>query len=136
MGVVVYGLLNGKFPFRDEKDISTKTVTVPKGTPQECLEFVLSILEKKEDKRADSSKMMADPWISGKVVAPNAGQADGDQEEFKPDTDAFAEGGANQGIADRRNELVERMQEGNVKKPKGASGPRLWRHGVSLVRDP
>merc|ERR1719160_1771617 len=63
MGVVMYGLLNGKFPFRDEKDIQTKQVTVPKGTPQECTDFVMSILEKKEDKRADSAKVMADPWI-------------------------------------------------------------------------
>jgi len=134
MGVVVYGLLNGKFPFRDEKDISTKTVTVPKGTPQECMDFVLSILEKKEEKRADSAKVMADPWIAGKVVAPTAGQG-GDQEEWKPDEEAFKEGGANQGIADRRHELVERMQEGNVKKPKGANKPEehYWKEWFSIV---
>merc|ERR1719218_458524 len=60
MGVVVYGLLNGKFPFRDEKDIRIKQVTVPSGTPQECLNFLLSALEKKEEKRASTEKLIAD----------------------------------------------------------------------------
>jgi len=134
MGVVVYGLLNGKFPFRDEKDIQTKQVTVPKGTPQECHDFVLSILDKKEEKRADSAKMMADPWIAGKVVAVDA--SDADAAEFKPDD--FNEGGANQGIQDRRNELVERLQDQGEKKKAGAAGKakpeeHYWKEWFSIV---
>jgi len=135
MGVVVYGLLNGKFPFRDEKDMQTKQVTVPKGTPQECHDFLLSILEKKEAKRADSGMVMADPWIAGKVTKGN--DEGGDDEEFKPD--AFNEGGANQGIQDRRNELIERLQDAGEKKKAAAGGKtnkpeeHYWKEWFSIV---
>jgi serine/threonine protein kinase len=131
MGVVVYGLLNGKFPFRDEKDINSKTVTVPKGTPKECAEFVNRILEKKEDKRADHKVLLNDPWIKGQCTAPGD---TGGQEEFKPDADAFNEGGANHGIQDRRQELVERLQD--AKKP-GQKGKQqeehYWKEWFSIV---
>merc|ERR1719261_2096204 len=70
---------------------------------------------------------MNDPWIAGKVT--NAGAAgQGDQEEFKPDEEAFREGGANQGIQDRRHELVERMQEGGNKPEE-----HYWKEWFSIV---
>jgi len=136
MGVVVYGLLNGKFPFRDEKDIQTKLVTVPKGTPQECHDYVLKILDKKEERRADAASVMSDPWIAGKAGGATAGT--GEEEEFKPD-DAFNDEAANAGIQDRRNELVERLQEAGTKKAKPAGDAKnkpeehYWKEWFSIV---
>jgi hypothetical protein len=134
MGVVVYGLLNGKFPFRDEKDIASKSVTVPKGTPEECRDFVLSILEKNESKRADHKAIMASKWIKG---AAGTSHVDDNSEEFKPDADAFAEGGANHGIQERRADLMERMQEAGQKKNKPADGKKpeehYWKEWFSIV---
>lgn len=72
MGVVVYGFLHSKFPFSSEREVQNKQVTVPKGTPQECHNFLSSILEKKEGKRADASEVMADPWIKGAVTQASA----------------------------------------------------------------
>lgn len=137
MGVVVYGLLNGKFPFRDEKDIQTKQVTVPKGTPEDCQKFVLSILEKKEDKRADSKQCVESPWIVKKVSAADLGAQSADAEEWKPDDAAFREGGANDGIQNRRHELVERMQDAGQKKQPASKANKpeehYWKEWFSIV---
>jgi len=136
MGVVMYGLLNGKFPFRDERDVNTKQVSVPKGTPPECEEFLRRVLEKKEDKRADSGECMEMKWIASKVTAVPV--QDAQEEEFKPDAD-FHDEGANAGIQDRRNELVERLQEQQAGQKKPAkSGDKkeeehYWKEWFSIV---
>lgn len=131
MGVVVYGLLNGKFPFRDDKDIINKQVTVPKGTPSECNDFVMAILEKNEGKRADSAKVVGMPWIKNKATSAGASQAS-DGEEFKPDLDRAGEG--NEGIQDRRKELIDRMEQGAEKKRKsGAAEEHYWKEWFSIV---
>jgi len=136
MGIVMYGLLNGKFPFRDERDVLNKQVSVPKGTPAECQQFLLSVLDKKEASRADSKTCMASPWIAGKVTQLQ-GEAEKEDGEFKPDMDG--EGRANAGIQDRRNELVERLQEaGSKNKPaksskEGKDEEHYWKEWFSIV---
>jgi len=88
MGCVVYGLLHGEFPFGDEADVCSKKVTAPKGTPSECIDFLKSLLEKKESARVDSAQAMASAWIAGYIADTDAGNAadgedSGDGEESK-----------------------------------------------------
>jgi len=132
IGVVVYGFLNGKFPFRDENDIKNKAVSVPKGTPAECTDLVNLILEKKEDKRADHRQLVEHKWLASEGGS-NSHSAD-DDPEFKPAPE-FKEA-VNHGVGDRRQELVERMQE--QKKPGAQSGTKkpeehYWKEWFSIV---
>mmetsp|Transcript_126589 Transcript_126589/g.218421 ORF Transcript_126589/g.218421 Transcript_126589/m.218421 type:complete len:767 (-) Transcript_126589:152-2452(-) len=140
IGVVVYGLLNGRFPFRDEKDIWTKSVNIPKNTPPDCENFVLSMLEKAEDKRASAQQIVDHPWVASKAKQNiDSGAALGGDE--KMDVEAFQEGGANHGVQERRNELVERLQENQKKRSsqksgsKGTAGPEehYWKEWFSIV---
>lgn len=132
MGIVMYGLLNGKFPFRDERDVLSKQVTVPKGTPKECVDFLMSVLCRKEADRADSTKCMQAPWISGSVT--QTGECEAPDAGWKPDE--FNEGGANEGIQERRQELVERLHQ-QGKKTENKSAPKeeehYWKEWFSIV---
>merc|ERR1719443_164611 len=72
------------------------------------------------------------PWIAGKVAKfDNTGA---DTEEFK--AELINEGGANEGIQERRAELVDRLQQAGQKKP--ASGGQkeeehYWKEWFSIV---
>eukprot|EP00435_Cladocopium_sp_Y103_P060204 s20_g22.t1 len=50
MGVIMYGLASGRFPFRDENDVRNKEVRIPKR------EFIRKMLEKNEKLRMSSSE--------------------------------------------------------------------------------
>jgi len=130
MGVIIYGLINGKFPFRDEKDIGTKNVTVPKGTPGECEKFVLSVLTKKEGDRPHSRDVLKHKWISGKVSSEGVQE---DSTDFKPEIEKDDDAAA--GVHERRNEVMERMQESkdakNKAKQKGEE--HYWKEWFSIV---
>lgn len=130
MGVICYGLLNGKFPFRDEKEANQKQVSVPKGTPQECEDFVFRVLEKKEKDRASYKELMGAAWIAAKVKS----QTVDDKDDSTPanDGEVMRETGANQGIQERRNEIVERMQE-SKKEKKPATRAHYYGEWFSLV---
>jgi|Transcript_10249 serine/threonine protein kinase len=131
MGVIVYGLINGKFPFRDEKDINNKDVTVPKGTPKECEDFVKKVLTKKEDARPKAKEVLQHNWISGKVSHSDIKDEGG--ADFKPEIEKDDHAAA--GVGERRNEMVERMQEGKDKKnqPKQKGEEHYWKEWFSIV---
>jgi serine/threonine protein kinase len=131
MGVIIYGLINGKFPFRDEADVHKKEVTVPKGTPKECEDFVKKVLCKKEEDRPKAADVLKEAWISGKVSHTGG---DTDDKEWKPEIEKDDNAAA--GVGERRNEIVERMQEGkdakaNKAKPKGEE--HYWKEWFSIV---
>jgi len=130
MGVICYGLLNGKFPFRDEKEVNQKQVNVPKGTPPECEEFVHKVLEKKEDRRADYKELQTASWIAAKVKGGSVDDKNAPEENA--DGEVMREQGANQGIQERRNELVERLQE-SKKEKKPAARAHYYGEWFSLV---
>lgn len=64
IGVVMYGLVAGRFPFRDEDEIREKEVKIPKRVHPTCEELIKSMLQKEESKRFDSTQVMSHPWLS------------------------------------------------------------------------
>ena len=56
MGVIMYGLVSGRFPFRDENDVRNKEVRIPKRVHPVCEEFIRKMLEKNEKLRMSSSE--------------------------------------------------------------------------------
>jgi len=111
MGVIMYGLATGRFPFRDEADIRAKEVKIPKRVHPTCEEFIKKMLKKKEEERLSSVEVVAHPWVAVAGSAKDAppvekddGESSGAPQNMRVDT-------ANEGIKERRQELINRLNK-------------------------
>merc|ERR1712137_69878 len=95
LGVIMYGLLDGRFPFKGEKDVKEKEPKLPGNIPKVCTSLVLALLEKKEEKRIKAPDLVKHDWIKDKkgADAGGGGGDDGGAADFKPE--GLREGGAN-----------------------------------------
>jgi len=64
IGVIMYGMVTGRYPFRDEVDVRAKNVRIPKQVHPNCEELIKKMLEKNEAQRFDSTQVMSHPWLS------------------------------------------------------------------------
>ncbi|CAJ1357773.1 unnamed protein product [Effrenium voratum] len=109
MGVIMYGLVSGRFPFRDENDVRNKEVRIPKRVHPVCEEFIRKMLDKSEKTRMSATDVMNHPWIAGKFGKVEDSNGKAGEEEGDKDADGMAEAGVNDGIKERRQELIQRM---------------------------
>lgn len=63
MGVVVYGLIVGRFPFRDENDIRNHEPHYSKRLEGHCLNYLRGILAKDERERLDAHQCVEHKWL-------------------------------------------------------------------------
>eukprot|EP00929_Paragymnodinium_shiwhaense_P111612 TRINITY_DN7992_c0_g1_i5.p1 TRINITY_DN7992_c0_g1~~TRINITY_DN7992_c0_g1_i5.p1 ORF type:complete len:776 (-),score=223.67 TRINITY_DN7992_c0_g1_i5:112-2439(-) len=126
MGVIMYGLCDGRFPFKGEQDAKNKMVKLPSSIPALCVEFVLKCLEKDEKKRFSGADMVAHPWIAKNGDAGKDAKTEPDDPSWTPDAEGIQAGakGANGAQQERRQELLDRMEQPN-KKP-ATSAAVLW----------
>merc|ERR1712217_33032 len=47
MGIVTYGMVSGRFPFKDPNEIKTKEVDIPEHVGPLCRDFIMKMLDKK-----------------------------------------------------------------------------------------
>lgn len=66
MGVVMYGLLEGCFPFKNEKDIKTKEPKLPRCIHADCRDYLRGMLTKDEQTRLSSAQVVAHRWMANK----------------------------------------------------------------------
>jgi len=112
MGVIMYGLVSGRFPFRDENDVRNKEVRIPKRVHPTCEEFVRKMLDKVEKTRMDSQQVVDHPWVAGKGAETTDTSMDvGEKADSEDVGDGMAEGGVNDGIKERRQELINRLNK-------------------------
>lgn len=115
LGVIFFGLLTGKFPFRGEQDVKCKALRIPDRAGQVCGELLEKLLEKREAERLSASEALTHHYYSI-CETPSLGQH---PQRFtsKPDV---KEQGAHAGLDARRRELVERLQHahGGDRQPK------------------
>lgn len=104
LGVIMYGLLVGRFPFKNETDARKKEVKLPNNTPKKCEAYIIGLLQKKEDDRFTAEQAFAHPWVHDQ----NNNEEVQIDSNFKPE--GLNEGGPNAGVAARREELVDRME--------------------------
>lgn len=64
VGVIMYGLVMGRYPFRDEAEIRAKQVRIAKHVHPNCEELMRNMLDKTEAQRFDSTQVMSHPWLS------------------------------------------------------------------------
>lgn len=118
MGVIFYGLVEGKFPFKGKADVKVKTIKLPSRCPKDNQDLIHKMLHKVEKERPDSKSAMQHPWIASsgtEAAVPFAAEPG-----FTPE---IREVGANAGIDERRKELVERLQVANAKKTRRPTNP-------------
>lgn len=119
MGVIMYGLVSGRFPFRDENDIRMKEVKSPKGVHATCQDFVKKMLDKSEKTRLSANKVMQHPWLVDNMKGKpgnsteNVATTPGAKEEEDPGTQDMREDDVNDGIKERRQELKTRLIKEN-----------------------
>eukprot|EP00930_Biecheleria_cincta_P049505 TRINITY_DN346_c0_g2_i1.p1 TRINITY_DN346_c0_g2~~TRINITY_DN346_c0_g2_i1.p1 ORF type:complete len:772 (+),score=168.86 TRINITY_DN346_c0_g2_i1:43-2358(+) len=116
IGVVLYGLICGKFPFKGESDVNNKKVRLPGSCPQDLADLVSKMLERDEKKRFSGPEVLRHPWV-GAAASEVAATTPAEALDFKPD---IMEKGPNKNVGERRRELVERLEKAAAK---GASTP-------------
>eukprot|EP00929_Paragymnodinium_shiwhaense_P009098 TRINITY_DN113140_c0_g1_i1.p1 TRINITY_DN113140_c0_g1~~TRINITY_DN113140_c0_g1_i1.p1 ORF type:complete len:765 (+),score=218.89 TRINITY_DN113140_c0_g1_i1:77-2371(+) len=125
MGVIMFGLCDGRFPFKGESDSRRKPVKLPQSIPSKCQEFVLKSLEKEEAKRFSASEMLQHPWITE-----NLGGKSAPTPQQEKDDNWVAEGmekdGANGAQDERRKELLERLDQKGKKGGGATQKSVLW----------
>jgi len=120
MGVIMMGLVTGRFPFKGQDDVKSKSVKCPQAKEGEG--FILSTLNRDEKKRLTAADALKHDFLA-KVTSAAEGAQKADK-DFKPE---IKEGGANAGIQERRRELVERMDNAAAKKDgKKTDGLKLF----------
>mmetsp|Transcript_47197 Transcript_47197/g.85218 ORF Transcript_47197/g.85218 Transcript_47197/m.85218 type:complete len:677 (-) Transcript_47197:119-2149(-) len=144
VGVIMYGLLDGRFPFKDEQDIRKKEPKYPKRVHPDCEEYIRGMLIKDEEKRWSAAQVMACNWLTKNYAlekeTPMANADTGTESVANPkDAENLRLDGANEGVAERRRELIERLNnENNTKKTgaKKAQGQQLqhyWAKWFTIV---
>lgn len=150
MGVIMYGLVSGRFPFRDENDIRNKEVKVPKRVHPVCEEYIKKLLEKDERNRVDSTQAINHPWIVDNIkksgaaanlsagasemaeVVPAANAKDDDDHAAHPE--GLREDNVNDGIKERREELIKRLnKENELRAGDGRAGKRSQTGTTNLI---
>jgi len=137
-GVIVYGLLEGRFPFKDEEAVKLRKPKLHNDLPANCVDFVRSLLKKEDGRRSSAAEALHHPWIKQeevevKKVAEEAEDDEdrntprGDQEDWKKDArERLHEGGPKAANRERRYELVERLE--NAAQKDDAPGVGLSMH--------
>jgi len=127
IGVVTYGLVDGRFPFKGEDDVMKKQVKLASSTPQMCTDLIQNLLHKDEDKRLDSQQLVNHAWISPDGKDAGHDEADPSHPEDKNfKADELREGGANAAVAERRRELVDRLEAAVQKVGTVKQATDLW----------
>lgn len=115
IGVVMFGLVTGRFPFKHEEDVRTKAVKCPSRTTKDGEEFIMGTLDRDEAKRFTARQSIEHKFLASIKSAAQVAEEKMDA-NFKPE---IKEGGANAGVAERRRELVERLEDAQEKKGHG-----------------
>jgi len=109
LGVLMYGLFCGKFPFQSERETMTKMLKPPKEAPDDARELMFKALERDEAKRIEAWDSLKHAFIADLSTKIGAGPADG-ADEAAPQMRNF---GANGAVQERRRELLDRLQAAN-----------------------
>ncbi|CAJ1365810.1 unnamed protein product [Effrenium voratum] len=110
MGVICYGLLTGRFPFKGEIQTRTKEVVLPAHAHPDCVELIQSMLRKAEAERADATTLLKHRWLDGTRKRPFV-RADSVESFTSVEGGAeFFEEAVDQGVKRRRHSLLDRMQ--------------------------
>lgn len=86
LGVIVYSLVTGHFPFREEADVKLKPLRIPSNVTNPCTDFIKVLLSKDEASRPYTEEVVNHEWMVPPCMPANNGfiNASADNVE-KPD---------------------------------------------------
>lgn len=124
LGVIMYGLLDGRFPFKDEEDITWKAPKFPKRTEIALEDMIKCCLQKDEHARPSAEELLNHEWLRtlepnlpgpgrSNTPEPGVGEVASERQEVMGDE-------ADDGVAARRRELIKRLNQEHL----GASRPK------------
>lgn len=116
IGVVMFGLVTGRFPFKGEDDVKSKKISLPRRCPPDGEEFIKSMLDRDEAKRFTAEGALKHQFLAAIKSGHEAESMMDD--DFKPEV---KETGANAGVRERRRELVERLEDANQQQAQSAA---------------
>lgn len=106
MGVTLYGIVEGCFPFQSEWDVKHKDVSCHPFVSARCCDLIQQLLSKLEVQRPSADEALCHLWLMGQI-SDTAADVD---IEWRPGVDAIKADGPDPGVAARRLELVERLE--------------------------
>lgn len=128
IGVALYGLICGQFPFKSQRDVNTKQVCLPDSCPADLAKLVSNLLERDEKKRwagheilqhsVDRPKSYWRSVLRKSHVAIRRRRDDGPGPAEAPALDfklEMMERGPNKNVGERRRELVARLENAAAK---------------------
>mmetsp|Transcript_73026 Transcript_73026/g.237457 ORF Transcript_73026/g.237457 Transcript_73026/m.237457 type:complete len:773 (-) Transcript_73026:133-2451(-) len=125
IGVIMYGLLTARFPFKDQTDIINKDVSIPKRVSPPCADLLKRMLEKTETNRPSADEVMQHRFIAagepaGHATVPGHAGEQGDDEDPSK-AEGLRQENVNDGIKERRQVLLNRMNQEHEGKKKARS---------------
>jgi serine/threonine protein kinase len=125
MGIVMYGLVTGRFPFRDETDVRNKEVKIPKRVHPVCEDYIKSMLQKREDVRNSAEQVATHEWVTPTSKKEETAPGVATTEEGEHKEEALRPDNPHAGIQERRQELINRLNKEHQKRelacsPKGS----------------
>ncbi|CAD7949383.1 unnamed protein product [Amoebophrya sp. A25] len=109
-GVVMYGLVDATFPFRDERQICEKEPRMPGYATPQCKDLLTKMLCKDPEKRIKIQDALKHPWITAHApatpVAPPAAAKEEAEEQASSDSVVGREQ-VPQAMALRRKEMAQ-----------------------------
>lgn len=118
LGIIMYGLLDGRFPFKDETEIKIKEPKFPRRLEPLCQDFISSMLHKDEKQRASADDVIVHGWLhqTDDGITPKQ-RSDSKEGRSADEVHPFQHEEQNHGVTERRRELVERLNNEHGQKP-------------------
>lgn len=116
-GIITYGLLDGTFPFRDEKQIKEYTPHMPPVGPV-CIDLVKKFLSKDTKMRPTGPELLRHPWVMDEENKKEPAKEDAKVDEKTVKNAEGMRQDVPQTLALRRMELMKRLD----KKPDNPDG--------------
>merc|ERR1711920_1108798 len=67
LGVAIFGLLAGSFPFKDEAAVQKLEPRLPRDVHPTCADFVRRMLLKDESRRSSADDVVSHEWINSSM---------------------------------------------------------------------
>jgi len=68
LGVIMYGLVTGRFPFKGQDDVNNKKISIPARATPECGQLLQALLDRNEEKRIAAQDALAHAFCKGAMT--------------------------------------------------------------------
>eukprot|EP00929_Paragymnodinium_shiwhaense_P084242 TRINITY_DN45025_c0_g1_i1.p1 TRINITY_DN45025_c0_g1~~TRINITY_DN45025_c0_g1_i1.p1 ORF type:complete len:862 (+),score=212.26 TRINITY_DN45025_c0_g1_i1:119-2704(+) len=137
-GVLCYGLVHARFPFKGDKDACGKEPPYAKDLPPVGLSFLQGVLHKEESQRLSAADAAAHPWLaadSGDAAKRPERQTTQALEDFASTKEERCkrEDGPGEGIRERRRDLIQQL---HFTMERQRTGINFVKHNMDRVLTP